>query len=94
MARRVAGMHEQRDRAILTVQRLLEAEGAVMQLPGFNPRRVRLFLRCRRVQGAMTALRCSLQNETTLQTMHISTLFETLPVLLMSTMRRLGRLDI
>ncbi len=42
MARRVAGMHEQRDRSILTVQRLMEAEGSVMKRSGFNPRKVRL----------------------------------------------------
>lgn len=40
MARRVAGMHEERDRAILAVQRLAEAEGAVMHHVGFNPRKV------------------------------------------------------
>lgn len=57
MARRVAGMHEARDRAILTVQRLSEAEGAVFQHTGFNPRKVR------NAQGLGSGAHRSLENE-------------------------------
>ena len=41
----IAGMHEERDRAILAVQRLAEAEGAVKHHVGFNPRKVKWFHR-------------------------------------------------
>ena len=40
MGRQMASMHELRDRAILTVQRLLEAQGSVLQLSGYNKRKV------------------------------------------------------
>ncbi len=40
MGRQMASMHELRDRAILTVQRLLEAQGSVFQLSGYNRRKV------------------------------------------------------
>ena len=40
MGRQMASMHELRDRAILSVQRLLEAQGSVFQLSGYNKRKV------------------------------------------------------
>ena len=40
MGRQMASMHEVRDRAILTVQRLLDAQGSVFQESGYNKRKV------------------------------------------------------
>lgn len=42
MARRVANMHELRDRALLVQHRLQEVEGAVFKHQGFHPRKVRV----------------------------------------------------
>ncbi len=41
MGRQMASMHEVRDRAILTVQRLLDAQGSVFHESGYNKRKVR-----------------------------------------------------
>ena len=40
MGRQMASMHELRDRAILSVQRLLEAQGSVFGLSGYNKHKV------------------------------------------------------
>ena len=40
MGRQMASMHEVRDRAILTVQRLLDAQGSVFHESGYNKRKV------------------------------------------------------
>ena len=41
-----AKMHEVRDRAILSVQRLLEAQGSVFQYTSYNRRKVCTMLLC------------------------------------------------